>query len=203
PLFQDFIFPTLAYIGGPAEIAYFAQLHPWYEAMDMQQPRLLARASVTLLPAITQSFLSSKNLKPEDLFVKAETLLDALIHDRKVESIRKKIKDLHASVRKDLAITKGAAAEIEPTLAKAFETSERKINYQLEKMERKTLLAIRKKNDLLSQQIHKAKHVIYPEDKLQERSLNIFSFSSRLPDLIQETYAKLDFNAKGQQWIPI
>jgi uncharacterized protein YllA (UPF0747 family) len=95
------------------------------------------------------------------------------------------------------------AAEIEPTLAKAFETSERKINYQLQKMERKTLLAIRRKNDLLAQQIRKAKNVIYPDEKLQERFLNIFSYSSRLPDLIQATYAKLDFNAKGHQWIPI
>src|SRR5262249_19734761 len=106
PLFQDFIFPTLAYIGGPAEIAYFAQLHPWYEAMDMQQPQLLGRASVTLLPAITQGFLSSKNLKPHDLFVKEETLLDALIHDRKVEMLRKKIQDIHTSARNDLAGTK-------------------------------------------------------------------------------------------------
>jgi hypothetical protein len=33
--------------------------------------------------------LSSKNLKPQDLFVKEETLLDALIHDQKVEMLRK------------------------------------------------------------------------------------------------------------------
>ena len=76
PLFQDYLLPTLAYFGGPAEIAYFAQLHPWYEMMQIEQPPVLPRASISLVPTRIKKFLESKNLKPEELFLKDEVLMD-------------------------------------------------------------------------------------------------------------------------------
>jgi len=203
PLMQDFLFPTLAYVGGPAEIAYFAQLHPWYQAMNIQQPWLLPRASITLLPAATRAFLSSRNLKPEEFFMKEDTLLDALINSSELTTLKQEIKSLRESAEQHLGKMKTTAHEVDPTLKKSLDTIERKFHYQLDKAERKSIIAARRKNDLLSQQIRKVRNVIYPEEKLQERALSIFSFSTRLPDLIQEVYRKFDPDAKGHQWIDI
>ena len=47
PIVQDFLLPTLAYIGGPAEIAYFAQLRPNYGLLNRVDPVALPRASFT------------------------------------------------------------------------------------------------------------------------------------------------------------
>lgn len=203
PLFQDFLLPTIAYFGGPAEIAYFAQLHPWYEAMKIQQPWVLPRASLSLIPARTTKFLESKNLKPEELFLKEEVLMDALVQSREWDETRSEVKNLNITFRKHLEIVKSNAEKIDSTLKKSVDTADRKISYQLKKLERKTFLALARKNETLSQQIRKAKNVMYPEDRLQERSLNIFSFASRLPYLIAEVYEKIDIGAKGHQWIDI
>ncbi len=203
PLFQDFLFPTLAYVAGPAEIAYFAQLHPWYEAMDMKQPWLLSRASITLLPAATQAFLDSRKLRPEEFFIREDILLDALLNNRSLNAIRSEIRELNETAGQRLDHVKKIAEEIEPTLRKSIETSERKVRYQLQKMEQKAFFAAKRKDQTLFQQVRSAKNVIYPDEKLQERHINIFSFASRLPELLQEIYQKIELPARGHQWIEI
>lgn len=203
PLFQDYLFPTLAYIGGPAEIAYFAQLHPWYDIMEMEQPRVMSRASLTLLPQATRNFLRNRNLKPEELYTRDDILFDALLRNDDLESTRKEIAELRKIFLDRFTRARASAEKIEKTLDKATRTAERKIDYQLEKLERKTLFAARRKDTLLSEQIQKAKNVIQPAEKLQERSLNIFSFASRLPDLIAEVYNKINLDIKAHLWISI
>ncbi len=203
PLYQDFLFPTLAYVGGPAEIAYFAQLHPWYPEMDMIQPKLFGRVSLTLIPAVTANFLSAKHLTPEELHIKEDTLVDALLDHEGMKKTRKQIRDLENQIQESLRETTVGASEIDPTLKGVIETGSRKIGYQLEKMERKIFLAAKRKNMLLAEQIKKAKNVVYPGEKLQERSLNIFSFRSRLPELIHQVYEQIDWDVKGHQWLYI
>lgn len=203
PLFQDYLFPTLAYIGGPAEIAYFAQIRPWYAAMEIEQPRVLPRVSLTLLPSATVNFLKSKNLSPEDLYTREDILFDALLRDRDLETARKEIRELRNILKERFEHIRVGTAKIEGTLKNAAQTSGRKIEYQLEKLERKALVAAKRKDVLLSQQIRKAKNVIMPGEKLQERHLNVFTFASRLPELIHEVYEKMDPEVRAHQWIKI
>ena len=203
PLFQDYLLPTLAYFGGPAEIAYFAQLHPWYEIMQIEQPPVLPRASISLVPTRIKKFLESKNLKPEELFLKDEVLMDALIRNQEWDETRAAVKSLKEEINQHLEKIKSNAEKIDATLKKSVETAERKVNYQIQKLERRTFLALARKNQTLAEQIRKAKNVLYPEERLQERSLNIFSFASRLPYLMEEVRDKMDIEAKGHQWIEI
>ena len=49
PVFQDAILPTTAYIGGPAEIAYFAQSAVLYERLLGRATPILPRLSATLI----------------------------------------------------------------------------------------------------------------------------------------------------------
>lgn len=63
PLFQDSLFPTLAYVPGPAELAYFAQIKGLYPLYQMELPPLFPRPGVTLLePALLQA-AAQHNLK--------------------------------------------------------------------------------------------------------------------------------------------
>lgn len=200
PLFQDFLFPTLGYVGGPAEIAYFAQLRPWYEPMGMAQPWVLPRASLTLITPPTASFLSSRKLRPEDLFLKEDTVVDALINHSELAQLRQSLKDLRTKALEGLEPIKESAQKIDPGLRKMMETSERKIRYQLEKMNRKAFLSIKNRDQVLLEHIRKAKNVIYPDDKLQERAINVLSFALQLPDLLTEVYRNISPELKAHLW---
>ena len=113
------------------------------------------------------------------------------------------MKSLKEEINQHLEKIKSNAEKIDATLKKSVETAERKVNYQIQKLERRTFLALARKNQTLAEQIRNAKNVLYPEERLQERSLNIFSFASRLPYLMEEVRDKMDIEAKGHQWIEI
>ncbi len=49
PVVQNAIFPTVAYVGGPAEIAYHALLRPLHRSAEVFMPALFPRMSLTLL----------------------------------------------------------------------------------------------------------------------------------------------------------
>ena len=203
PLFQDYLFPTLGYVAGPGEIAYFAQLHSWYQALDLIQPQLFARASVTLIPPATRSFLENNRLNPEELYLQEDTLVDALLNHEGTKQMRKELKDLQSLLKTTLPKLQAESQSIDRTLDKGLLTAFRKMDYQLSKMERKTFLAAKRKNVLLAEQIRKAKNVVYPDDKLQERYLSIFSFAGRLPELILQIYEQIQWDEKAHQWIYI
>jgi bacillithiol synthase len=67
PLVQDTLLPTAAYVGGPAECAYFAQLPPLYALFGLELPMVAPRARLRLLDERTRSRLDRLGLRPEDI----------------------------------------------------------------------------------------------------------------------------------------
>ena len=49
PLYQDFVLPSIAYVGGPGELEYHAQLAPFYELLNVTPPSLFPRLSATFV----------------------------------------------------------------------------------------------------------------------------------------------------------
>jgi len=68
PVVQDYLLPVASYIGGPAEIAYFAQLRAVYRTLERQEPCVLPRASFTIIEGRHQKTLQKYNLSLEDFF---------------------------------------------------------------------------------------------------------------------------------------
>jgi uncharacterized protein YllA (UPF0747 family) len=68
PIYQDALFPTVAYVGGPSEISYFAQLAPVYARFGLPMPVIYPRKSVTLLDARADRELDAHGLSVEDVF---------------------------------------------------------------------------------------------------------------------------------------
>jgi uncharacterized protein YllA (UPF0747 family) len=62
PILQDTWLPTAAYVGGPAEVAYFAQLAPLYSAFELSPPLVVPRARLRLLESPTRRLLADKAL---------------------------------------------------------------------------------------------------------------------------------------------
>ncbi|HET7180619.1 MAG TPA: bacillithiol biosynthesis cysteine-adding enzyme BshC [Candidatus Limnocylindrales bacterium] len=68
PIYQDALFPTAAYVGGPSEISYFAQLAPVYARFGLPMPVIYPRKSVTLVNARAERELDARGLSVEDVF---------------------------------------------------------------------------------------------------------------------------------------
>ena len=72
PLYQDALFPTAAYVAGPSEIAYFAQLAPVYERFGMPMPVVYPRKTITLLDHEVASVLRASELRVEHVLTGGE-----------------------------------------------------------------------------------------------------------------------------------
>jgi bacillithiol synthase len=75
PILQDTLLPTVAYVGGPAEVAYFAQLPPLYAAYELPMPAILPRARFRIVEPAARRLLGRLGLEPRDAERSEEELL--------------------------------------------------------------------------------------------------------------------------------
>lgn len=92
PLMQEMVFPVLAFVGGPGEIAYWSVLKKAFALMDMEMPVVMPRLGMTILNRRTQALMEKYKLTFRDVVMegKAEILkaelLDA-IKDKEAEEL--------------------------------------------------------------------------------------------------------------------
>lgn len=67
PIVQDALLPTVAYVGGPGEINYFAELGPLYQHFGVVPPLLVPRARFRCVDARTRRWLEQSGLVAADL----------------------------------------------------------------------------------------------------------------------------------------
>lgn len=68
PVYQEFILPNLAYIGGPGEVSYWLQLKAVFETHKVFFPMVVLRNSVLLISQAQLHKLHKKGVLVEDLF---------------------------------------------------------------------------------------------------------------------------------------
>jgi len=117
---QDSLLPTAAYVGGPAEISYFAQLGPLYDLLGVPAPLIVPRARFRILDVATRRRLEQLGLSADDASAPRATLLARLGATRPgapdAASLRRIVAERIAPAVDDVTRA-GAAAD--PGLARA------------------------------------------------------------------------------------
>lgn len=176
---QDYLLPTVAYIGGAAEIAYFAQVNEIYRLLQRPVTPILPRASLTIIERRTSRTMERYNLRLEDFFAGLDSVITRVVEEHLgVESAQ-------AFDRADETI-KGALDELQqhlqqfdPTLAEALEHGRRKVTHQLAGLRTRFHRAQMARDRAAHRQLERAFTSLYPEKTLQERHVNITSLIAR------------------------
>jgi len=199
PVMQDFLLPTVAYVGGPAEIAYFAQLRGVYEAFAVAMPAVFPRQSMTLLEKKIAHVLEKYHLQIEDFWTAqgtaAEELIGRIVKREAADGLFAPVAAARDELSQRLGELKTRSTAIDPTLGAFIEKEQGKISHQLESIEKKLLQAAKRQNETLTQQITKTAHALYPHRHLQERELSFVSFLCKYGrELIQKLYEQIDLS---------
>ena len=176
PLVQDMLLPTVAYVAGPAEVAYFAQTSTLYEALLGRMPVIVPRASVTLVPRKLQRLLAKYQLDLCALFQAPSDLFSRMAQQQFPRRLQSRLEQTEKRLEKMLAESAVALDALDPTLPGAVETSHRKILYQFRKIRTKAARAHAQHSDLLARHLAMLSDSLYPRRGLQERTVNFFSF---------------------------
>src|ERR1700719_389061 len=179
PVVQDFLLPTVAYLGGPAEIAYFTQSSVIYEHMLGRMPVVLPRAGFTILDAKAEKLLQKYGLCIENLWAGPQELRRKMESVSVPEALAQGFDRDKTEMERTLAELGSQIEKLDATLAGAVSTARNKIGFQLEKLRRKTGRALDQKSGLLAEHERFLENLLYPDKQLQSRELCFLPFLAR------------------------
>jgi len=174
PLYQEYILPNLAYVGGPAEVAYWLQLKTLFDHFGIQFPILLPRNFVLFVNHVAHRKIVKTGASIMDVFVPETSLQNRLvgrIGDNELDL--NKEKGLISEFFKNL---EDKAGSIDPTLGKVVEAESKKSLNGLDKIEQKLLKAKKRQHEDLIRQISAWKEMLFPGGTQQERTQNFLNF---------------------------
>jgi len=179
PICQDMLLPTVAYVGGPAEIAYYGQLGPVYDAQGLVQPIIYPRATATIVEEKVQKVFERFGLGLPDFFRDVEVLKQNLAEKLSDLSVDEMFGGTSAALMETLGSLERGLEKLDPTLLAALKTVREKVGYQIEGLRHKAVAAQTRRFESSMRQIEKAGLHLFPNGNFQERELNIAHFLNK------------------------
>lgn len=203
PVVQDALLPTAAYVAGPAEIAYHAQIGPSYAHFGVPRPVLLPRPSVTLIEPAQARTLEAEGLKLTDLQADPETLVARWAKEAypEVESAFARARE---TVERELRAVEDALGALDPTLRGAADAARGRALHPIDALHEKSLRALKKRDQARADRLRRTRDALFPGGAFQERGLSFFGLLARhgLP-LLTDALDSLDPWARGHQVIAL
>lgn len=186
PVLQDFWLPTLAYIGGPAEIAYFAQVGVVYEKLLGRVTPILPRLSATLIEPRIERLLEKYDLDLTEVFRGECQLRDCLAEKTLPSDLRQSFEQGRHAVDEAMSRINETLQKLDPTLVEAANLAASKMRYQVEHLEKRAGQAELRRNEILTRHAAQIENSLYPNKSLQEREIGaLYFYANHGPELIE------------------
>jgi bacillithiol biosynthesis cysteine-adding enzyme BshC len=179
PVVASAVFPTLAYVGGPAEISYFAQIGCLFNAHEVPMPLAVPRASAEIVEHKVRKVLDKFALEPEVFHQPFDQLASQLMRDSLPEQVSATVKELMEQLTAGYAALGQGAQEIDPTLKSPIENARNASQKALADVEKKIVSHLKKKNEIGLEQLRKASANLQPNGQPQERVICGVSYIAR------------------------
>ncbi|MBI3934912.1 MAG: bacillithiol biosynthesis cysteine-adding enzyme BshC, partial [Acidobacteria bacterium] len=127
PVMQDALLPTVAYVGGPSEIAYLAQSAPLYDRMLGRMPVIFPRASFTVLDPASNRLLGKYGLALTDVFAGRQLLREKMAARYLPEGLAALFEKAATSLNADLEAIQRSLETLDHTLVDAASNSGQKM----------------------------------------------------------------------------
>ena len=190
PVLQDYLMPTAAYAGGPAELAYFAQSQVLYAKLLGRQPVSFPRAGFTVVDERTAKRMAKYRLAPTDLMTRADLLQQRIAGELLPRALQQQLATTNRDIGKALDALSTQLQHFDVSLVNALATSRRKIEHQSAKIARKTAAQILAKDEQARRDSASLHGLVFPENHLQERLYSFLPLMAKFgPDLLAEIYS--------------
>jgi len=192
PVMQDYLLPTVSYVGGPAEIAYLAQSEVLYDKLLGRMPVIFPRKSFTLLDGRATKLIGKYGITLTDLLDYQELVKSRLASKLVPDHLAEGFVSLRSNASSALARLESSLSEFDPTLSAAAHKSGAKILYQIEKLSQKTARETMRRDRYAEKDAAYLSNLVYPKRHLQERMYSIIPFLAKHGlDLPQRLYAEM------------
>jgi bacillithiol synthase len=179
PVVEAALLPTVAYVAGPGELAYFPQCDPVYAALGIAPQAPVARWSTLVVEQRTRKVLDRNAITPDDLQLPEGQLEQRLVRGDLPADVDGALATLRSVVTEEYDRLGAAAATIDPTMRKPVESSRNAALVGLRDIEKRIVSHLKQRNDTLVQQVASARQALVPLGRPQERVFSIVPFLVR------------------------
>ncbi len=179
PIIQDQLLPTLGYVAGPGETAYYGQMKTLYPIFGLEMPVIFPRLSGTLLESGIERImeklpfeLNTYSERIEDLDSKYVLLSESHDIEALFDIWKQKIKTISDNPSE---IIRDIDASLDGTVGKTisgFDTA-------LDNLKGKVYRSVKQQEHTQLQRIRKIKAQLYPGGGLQERMVSFMYFMNK------------------------
>lgn len=200
PVVQDYLLPTLAYTGGAAETAYFAQVGAVYESLLGRVTPIVPRFSATIVEPKTQRWLRQYDLAVTDTFRASDLLRQELAERTLPSDLQAAFDRATGSIGASFSNLQEALAKLDPTLVDACRTGASKAQYQLDRLRERATAAELRRSEVVVRHAEALSQSLYPENALQERGIGGIYFLARHgTELLAQLYELLRTDCHDHQ----
>ncbi|SMO34496.1 bacillithiol biosynthesis cysteine-adding enzyme BshC [Gracilimonas mengyeensis] len=179
PVIQDKLLPTLGYVAGPGEIAYYGQMKSLYEQFDLEMPVIFPRFTGTLVESGITRIKDKLPFKFCEYGKRIEDLETEFVEKTETVDIEKVFGDwkdkIEASAEEPLEFIN----EIDPTLDGTVGKTVAGFTNELDKLKGRVYRSVKKQEEIQLRRIEKIKVNLFPDGGLQERSVSPIYFMNK------------------------
>ena len=201
PIVQDTLFPTIAYVTGPHELAYLGQLREVYRLFELSMPLVYPRLSATILDRGAVRFLGRHDIDLDTLQARDDGALNRLVGARLPPAVEAAVAAAERSIGAELAAIAEGVPAIDPTLVGAVRTTRQRMERDLGNLRGKIVQAAKRRDTTLRRQFHRARAQAFPGGAPQERAVAFVYFLNRFgPQVVDYLLDNLPLGV-GQHWL--
>lgn len=202
PLMQEWLFPTLAFIAGPGEIAYWSELKQVFEHFDLKMPPIVPRLNITLLERAIDADIEEMNFSLETVLVKGISAY----REEFLQSVKDPdLDDVFLKLRKDLSdyyeTILEKTEEFDKGMNPLIKKNEELIQKQIRFLEDKIIDSLHQKHVVSLRRIDRIGNALRPNDAPQERVLNPFYFINKYGYCFIQQLVQMDYQFDGSHKI--
>jgi uncharacterized protein YllA (UPF0747 family) len=175
PLLQDSVFQPDIFVGGPAEVAYYAQISVLHELLGVPMPRVALRGHVLVAPKRVVRAIERFAIEPREIFTSA----DAILADREPEGVAR-IRELAEEGKRELMSRVAQIGELalpaDHSLAGAIQRSVGHLEFHWNKLAERAVKGLVRKDRERLAAVREVVSTLYPDRNVQERVVSWFAY---------------------------
>lgn len=179
PLVEATLLPTVSYVAGPGETAYFAQLSEYFDLRGVAMPVVAPRSSMTVVEAKNRKVLEKFDLDVRDLDRPFHELASEVAREEMPAGLQRIFGELRRSLDEGSSALLDEVQEVDPTLRGTVKSARSTCFQSIDEVEKKVVQAVKRQDDIAMQQLEKAQVHLFPRGIRQERVLNVFYYLVR------------------------
>ncbi|MDW7675553.1 MAG: bacillithiol biosynthesis cysteine-adding enzyme BshC [Bacillota bacterium] len=193
PIFQDYLFPTVAYVGGPGEINYLAQIKELYQIFEINMPVIFPRARVTLITKEINDYLNNNSLEFPLSTKVISVFKDKVVLEKDINGF---LDDFHQKMTLALEAYNSLITMVhkfEPGLDELAQSNFNIINHQARYLQKKVWQVHKKKYKSEIENIDFIYKLLHPYGREQEMEINFLSLMGIFGKDLIKRLMKIDF----------